>query len=430
MTSMEAAEDWARGLDELAERIAPRFCRIEARQRARSYLGGLMAPLERKNGWHLAEAAGDASPDSVQDFLSRMRWDADAVRDDLRVYVVEHLGDVDAVMALDETGFIKKGEHSVGVQRQYSGTAGRIENCQVGVFLGYASRHGHALLDRALYLPKTWAGDEERRRIAWVPEDVSFATKPKLGIKMLERALDAGVPCAWVTGDCVYGGDSALRRFLERRRVGYVLAVTSAQHLGLVPVLDWVEDVPADGWHRLSAGAGSKGPRLYDWAFLPFRGAVPEDWGKGLLIRRSLGEKQELAFYLTSAPPGTTLADLIRVAGTRWTIEECFEAAKGEVGLDQYEVRSWTGWHRHITLAMLALAYLTVLRKAAIGGRGPDRSGRRSAALDRAGNPPPAVPPRHPETRRSQRRYRLVTLAKAPSAARPPQSLEKAHSNR
>jgi SRSO17 transposase len=222
MTSVEAAEDWARGLDELAERIAPRFCRIEARQRARSYLGGLMAPLERKNGWHLAEAAGDASPDSVQDFLSRMRWDADAVRDDLRAYVVEHLGDVDAVMALDETGFIKKGEHSVGVQRQYSGTAGRIENCQVGVFLGYASRHGHALLDRALYLPKTWAGDAERRRIAWVPEDVSFATKPKLGIKMLERALDAGVPCAWVTGDCVYGGDSALRRFLERRRVGYV----------------------------------------------------------------------------------------------------------------------------------------------------------------------------------------------------------------
>ena len=429
MTSVAAAEDWARGLDELAERIAPRFRRIEARQRARSYLGGLLAPLERKNGWHLAEAAGDASPDSVQDFLSRMRWDADAVRDDLRAYVVEHLGDADAVMALDETGFIKKGEHSVGVQRQYSGTAGRIENCQVGVFLGYASRHGHALIDRALYLPKTWAGDEERRRIAWVPEEVAFATKPKLGIALLERALDAGVPCAWVTGDCVYGGDSALRRFLERRRVGYVLAVTSAQHLGLVPVLDWVEDVPADGWHRLSAGAGAKGPRLYDWAFLPFRGAVPADWGKGLLIRRSLGEKQELAFYLTSAPPGTTLADLVRVAGTRWTIEECFEAAKGEVGLDQYEVRSWTGWHRHITLAMLALAYLTVLRKAAIGGRGPDRSGRRSAALDRAGDPPPAVPPRHPETRRSQRRYRLVALAKAAPATGTAQPLETAYSN-
>jgi SRSO17 transposase len=429
MTSVAAAEDWARGLDELAERIAPRFCRTEARHRARSYLGGLLAPLERKNGWQLAEAAGDASPDSVQDFLSRMRWDADAVRDDLRAYVVEHLGDPDAVMALDETGFVKKGECSVGVQRQYSGTAGRIENCQVAVFLGYASRHGHALIDRALYLPKTWAADEERRRIAWVPEAVAFATKPKLGIALLERALDAGVPCAWVTGDCVYGGDSALRRFLERRRVGYVLAVTSAQHLGLVPVLDWVEDVPADGWHRLSAGAGAKGPRLYDWAFLPFRGAVPEGWGKGLLIRRSLSEKHELAFYLTSAPPGTTLADLVRVAGTRWTIEECFEAAKGEVGLDQYEVRSWIGWHRHITLAMLALAYLTVLRKAVIGGRGPGRSGRRSAALDRAGDPPPAVPTRDPETRRSHRRYRLVALAKASPAAGAPLPLETPYSN-
>jgi SRSO17 transposase len=427
MTSVAAAEDWARGLDELAERIAPRFCRTEARHRARSYLGGLLAPLERKNGWQLAEAAGDASPDSVQDFLSRMRWDADAVRDDLRAYVVEHLGDPDAVMALDETGFVKKGECSVGVQRQYSGTAGRIENCQVAVFLGYASRHGHALIDRALYLPKTWAADEERRRIAWVPEEIAFATKPKLGIALLERALDAGVPCAWVTGDGVYGGDSALRRFLERRRVGYGLAVTSAHHLGLVPVLDWVEEVPADGWHRLSASAGAKGPRRYDWAFLPVRGAVPADWGKGLLIRRSLGEKQELAFYLTSAPPGTTLADLVRVAGTRWTIEEGFEAAKGEVGLDQYEVRSWTGWHRHITLAMLARASLTVVRKAAIGGRGSDRFGRRSAALDRAGDPPPAVPPRHPETRRSERRYRLVALAKAAPATGTAQPLETAH---
>jgi SRSO17 transposase len=424
MTSIEAAEDWARGLDELAERIAPRFRRTEACHRARSYLGGLLAPLERKNGWQLAEAAGDASPDGVQDFLSRMRWDADEVRDDLRAYVVEHLGDADAVMVVDETGFVKKGEHSVGVQRQYSGTAGRIENCQIGVFLGYASRHGHALIDRALYLPKGWAEDAERRRTAWVPEEVSFATKPKLAIALLERALDAGVPCAWVTGDCVYGGDSVLRRFLERRRVGHVLAVTSAQHLGLVPVLDWVEDVPADGWHRLSAGAGAKGPRLYDWAFRPFRGAAPEGWAKGLLIRRGLGEKHELAFYLTLAPPGTTLVDLVRVAGTRWTIEECFETAKGEVGLDQYEVRSWTGWHRHITLAMLALAYLTVLRKAAIGGRGPGRPGRRPAALDRAGDPPPALPTRHPETLRSHRRYRLVALATAAPAAGAPLPLE------
>jgi len=383
LTTVDDATEWAQGLDGLVERIAPRFSRVEARRRARSYLGGLLAPLERKNGWHLAEAAGDASPDSVQDFLARMRWDADAVRDDLRAYVVEHLGDPNAVLVLDETGFVKKGEHSVGVQRQYSGTAGRIENCQIGVFLGYAGRHGHALIDRALYLPQAWAGAEERRRVAWVPEAVAFATKPKLALAMLERALDAGVPCAWVTGDSVYGADSAIRRCLERRRIGYVLAVTSGQRLFPGTVSDWVEEVPGDGWHRLSAGEGSTGPRLYDWASLPFRGAPP-GWRKGLLIRRRLAAAEELTFYLTCAPEATTLAELVRIAGTRWTIEACFELAKAEVGLDQYEVRSWTGWHRHITLAMLALAFLTVLRKAAIGGRGQPRSGRRPPSPDRA----------------------------------------------
>src|SRR5215211_1700873 len=239
MTSVAAPEDWARALDALAERIAPRFRRIEARQRARSYLGGLLAPLERKNGWHLAEAAGDASPDSVQDFLSRMRWDAEAVRDDLRAYVVEHLGDADAVMVVDETGFVKKGEHSVGVQRQYSGTAGRIENCQIGVFLGYASRHGRALIDRALYLPQTWTNDRPRCRDAGIPDDVAFATKPKIARAMLQRAFLAHVPYAWVAGDSVYGADSALRRAIEAAGKGYVLTVTSAQRLGLRPVGDW-----------------------------------------------------------------------------------------------------------------------------------------------------------------------------------------------
>ncbi|WP_209774090.1 IS701 family transposase, partial [Azospirillum rugosum] len=351
---------WEVALDALMGRLGSRFCRVEARQRARSYVAGLLAPLERKNGWHLAEAAGDASPDSVQDFLARMRWDADAVRDDLRAYVVEHLGDPQAVLVLDETGFVKKGMRSVGVQRQYSGTAGRIENCQIGVFLGYAGRHGHALIDRALYLPQSWAGDEGRRRLAWVPEGVAFATKPKMGAAMLDRALDAGVPCAWVAADSVYGADSALRQALVRRRIGYVLAVTSGQRLFPGTVRDWVEEVPADGWHRLGAGHGSKGPRLYDWAHLPFRGA-PEGWDKGLLIRRRLADG-DLTFYFTFAPSGTPLKELVRVAGTRWTIESAFELAKGEVGLDHYEVRSWTGWHRHITLAMLALAFLTVVR--------------------------------------------------------------------
>jgi SRSO17 transposase len=423
MTTLTQAVDWAHGLNDLAARIAPRFRRVEARRRARSYLSGLLAPLERKNGWQLAEAAGDATPDSVQDFLARMRWDADAVRDDLRAYVVEPLGAADAVLVLDETGFVKKGEQSVGVQRQYSGTAGRIENCQIGVFLGYASRHGHALLDRALYLPQSWAGDAERRRLAGVPEDIAFTTKPKLGLAMLERALAAGVPCAWVTADSVYGADSALRRRLEQRRIGYVLAVTSGQRLWPGAVSDWVEEVPASGWHRLSAGAGAKGPRLYDWAYLPFRGA-PEGWRKGLLIRRRLGPEEELTFYLTCAPQETALAELVRVAGTRWTIESCFELAKGEVGLDQYEVRSWTGWHRHITLAMLAFAFLTVLRQTAIGGRGPQRPGRRPPALDRPGTPPPALPTHDPHTARPRRRYCLVTLAKTSSTAGSARPLE------
>ncbi|MDR6775675.1 IS701 family transposase [Azospirillum sp. BE72] len=427
MTTVTEAASWAGDLEALAIRIGPRFCRPEARERARRYLAGLLAPLERKNGWHLAEAAGDASPDSVQDFLARMRWDADAVRDDLRAYVVEHLGDPDAVLVLDETGFLKKGERSVGVQRQYSGTAGRIENCQIGVFLGYAGRHGYALIDRTLYLPQSWAGDEERRRTAWVPETVAFATKPKLGLTMLERALDAGVPCAWVAGDSVYGTDSAIRRTLERRRVGYVLTVTSGQRLWPGTVSDWVEEVPADGWHRLSAGDGAKGPRLYDWARLPFRGA-PEGWSKALLIRRRLGDG-ELTFFLTCAPEGTALADLVRVAGARWTIESSFELAKGEVGLDQYEVRSWTGWHRHITLAMLAFAFLTVLRKAAIGGRGPARSGSRSPSPDRAGSPSAPLPSRGQPTTQSKRRYRLVTLAKTSPATGKTGTLETTHPN-
>jgi SRSO17 transposase len=412
--------DWARGLDALAERIAPRFGRVEPRRRARAYLQGLLAPVERKNGWQLAEAAGDRTPDGVQDFLARMRWDADAVRDDLRAYVVEHLGDADGVLVLDETGFVKKGIQSVGVQRQYSGTAGRIENCQVGVFLGYASRHGHALIDRALYLPEGWTGDRARRAAAGVPEAVAFATKPKLGRRMLARALDTGVPCAWVTGDSVYGADSALRCTIERSGRGYVLAVTSAQRLGLRRVDAWAEDLPDAAWQRLSAGEGAKGPRLYDWAFLPFRGAA-EGWQKGLLVRRSLTEPDELAFYLTLAPAATPLAALVRVAGVRWTIEACFEAAKGEVGLDHYEVRSWTGWHRHVTLAMLAHAYLTVVRRAALGGRRRGaRSPGRAAAPHRAGGAPAHLASGLGAPARSRPGRRLVDLAPPAPAARPP----------
>jgi SRSO17 transposase len=392
MAGMDAAVEWGRGLEGLIEQIAPRFRRIEGRRRARAYLAGLLAPVGRKNGWQLAENAGDRTPDGVQDFLARMRWDADQVRDDLRAYVVARLGAADAVLVLDETGFVKKGSKSVGVQRQYSGTAGRIENCQIGVFLGYSSRHGHALIDRALYLPETWVNDLDRRGAAGVPENTVFATKPQLGRQMLARAFAAGIPCRWVTGDSVYGADDALRRSIERGGRGYVLAVTSRQRLGFKTVADWLEDVPRNGWQRLSAGEGAKGPRLYDWAYLPCGWLeAPDGWQKGLLIRRKLAQPEVFTFYLTLAPEGTGLSDLVRVAGTRWTIEACFEAAKGEVGLDQYEVRSWTGWHRHITLAMLAHAYLVVLRRTAGGEKRRARSQSRSATAHRTRSAPPAL---------------------------------------
>jgi SRSO17 transposase len=427
MTLEEDVADWTRELDRVGRRIASRFGRVEPRRRAMAYLRGLLAPVERKNGWQLAEAAGDCTPDAMQDFLSRMRWDADAVRDDLQDYIIEHLGDPEAVLVLDETGFVKKGTKSAGVQRQYSGTAGRIENCQIGVFLAYASSKGHALIDRALYLPESWARDAARRHDAGVPEDVAFATKPELGRRMLERAFKAGVPCAWVTGDSVYGGDSRLRRDCERRSVGYVLAVTSAQRLGFDDVASWAEAMPIDAWQRLSAGDGAKGPRLFDWAYAPYQGSAPPGWRKGLLVRRSIAEPDELTFYLTLAPPGTELATLVRVAGTRWTVEACFEAAKGEVGLDEYEVRSWTGWHRHITLAMLAHAYLAVVRKTAAGGRGDARSGRGSAAADRAGGAPPALVAGLGMPAGARRRSLLVRLASPPPAARPSLPLAQAN---
>ena len=319
MTGEDETAGWAEELESLGARIAPGFGRKEPRRRAMAYLRGLLAPLERKNGWQLAEAAGDRTPDAMQDFLSRMRWDADAVRNDLQAYVVEHLGDPEAVLVLDETGFVKKGTKSAGVQRQYSGTAGRIENCQIGVFLAYASSKGHALIDRALYLPESWARDAARRHDAGVPEDVAFTTKPKLGRRMLERAFKAGVPCAWVAGDSVYGGDSSLRRDCERRSVGGacpragkpdpgVLAVTSAQRLGFHDVASWAEMMPVDAWQRLSAGDGAKGPWLYDWAYAPYQGSAPPGWQKGLLVRRSIAEPDELTFYLTLAPAGTELS--------------------------------------------------------------------------------------------------------------------------
>lgn len=376
LTEAEVAS-WTTGWDEIQERIGPRFARSEQRQRVRRYVQGLLSPVERKNGWQLAERAGEPRPYGMQRLLAGAKWDADAVRDDLRAYVVEQLGDPRAILVIDETGFLKQGMKSVGVKRQYSGTAGRIENCQIGVFLTYAAPDGHVLVDRELYLPREWADDATRREEAGVPEAVTFATKPELARRMLERALAAGVPAAWVTGDSIYGGDRRLRVWLEQQEQPFVLAVTSAEPLWAVLDGHWGQPradliaahISADGWQRLSAGAGAKGPRWYDWARVRLARlqltAEEQCWEHWLLVRRSRSDLTEVAYYVVFAPAGTPLRTLARVAGQRWRIELSLELAKGEVGLDQYEVRRWDGWYRHITLAMFALAYLAVLRARA-----------------------------------------------------------------
>jgi len=389
MVGVADVGSWAAELWRLHERVSGRFFRCEPRRRAFSYLRGLLSGVERKNGWQLAEEAGDATPDGMQRLLATARWDADGVRDDLRAYVVEHLGDADGVLVVDETSVIKKGTKSVGVQQQYSGTVGRIENCQVGVFLAYATGRGRAFLDRELYLPKGWADDAARRQEAGVPSLVRFATKPALARRMLERALDAGVPAAWVTGDEVYGSERRLRLWLEQRHQPFVLTVSSREslwvdHPGVGPkqlsATRICATIPADSWQRLSAGDGSKGPRVYGWARVRLARWPEPGYEHWLLVRRSLTDQtaRGFAYFVVYAPAGTDLPTLVRVAGARWAIEECFESAKGEVGLDQYEVRRWDSWYRHITLALLAHAFLTVTRAAAAEGR---HSGGRAGDL-------------------------------------------------
>lgn len=356
---------WVAELEALVERIAPHFARPETRQRALTYLQGLLSPIERKNGWQLAEARGDATPYGIQHLLGRAVWDVDGVRDELRAYVVEHLGDPDGVLVVDETGFLKKGAKSVGVKRQYSGTAGRIENCQIGVFLTYASGQGQAFLDRELYLPEEWAEDAERRAAAVVPEVVQFQTKPQLARRMLARALDAGVPAGWVTADSIYGGAFHVRALLEERELRYVVGVASNQAVWAgweqLRIDALLGDLAEEDWTRLSCGDGAKGPRCYDWAAARLNCPVA-GWERWALGRRAINDPDERAHYLAFVPVGTALEDVVRVAGQRWTIEQAFEEAKSEVGLDEYEVRSWTGWYRHITLALLAHAFLATIR--------------------------------------------------------------------
>jgi SRSO17 transposase len=356
---------WQEHFDTAFGRIAARFGRVEPRRQARSFLLSVLSDVDTRSCWQLAEQAGDASPHAMQRLLGEAVWDAHKVRDDLRAYVSDQLGEPGGVLILDDTGDLKKGTHSVGVQRQYTGTAGRVENAQVAVFVAYASSRGRALIDREVYLPKSWTDDQDRCRAAGVPDDVGFATKISLGRRMLARAFDAKVPAAWVTADEFYGGDRGLRRDLQVRGMGYVLAVAKSHRVDL-PIGTLRADQAAARlhrrcWNRLSAGKGAKGDRDYDWALMRIAPPAGEQAGHHwLLVRRRIGDG-EMAFYRCWSAKPVTLATLVRVAGIRWCVEECFQAGKGEVGLDQHQVRKWRSWYRYTTLVMLAHALLSVI---------------------------------------------------------------------
>jgi SRSO17 transposase len=362
----------AAGLDELHERISGRFARAEPRARVREYVSGLVTGLERKNGWTLAEWAGEVSPDGMQRLLRRADWDVDGVRDDIRAYVAEQLGDEDGVLIADDTGFLKKGTRSAGVQRQYSGTAGRTENCQVGVFLAYASKYGHALIDRELYLPQSWTEDPERCRAAGIPPETGFTTKPRQAQEMIARALAAGVPFAWFTADETYGQAKWLQAWLEEHDIWYVMAIRCSDTLttpeGERRADDLIAALPARAWQKISAGAGAHGPREYHWARIAVRAGQKRGRGHWLLARRSLAEPGEIAYYACYGPRRSSTADLAWTAGSRWHVEECIQQAKGEAGLDHYQVRTWRAWYAHVTLSMLALAWLAASKAQAEKG--------------------------------------------------------------
>ena len=376
-----AFKAWSADFDNLHGRIAGYFGRSEQRQRVKAYLQALLSPVERKNSWQLAERSGEATPDGMQRLLSTAVWDADVVRNELRRYVFDVLGDEQAVLVIDETGFLKQGNKSAGVKRQYSGTAGRVENCQVGVFLAYTTAQGTAFIDRELFLPKEWVGDLPRRREAHIPDEVVGATKPELAKTMLQRAFEGGAQAAWVTGDAAYSAH-VMRSWLEERQQPHVFTVASNFHVWTwgsqgprqMQIKGIVDEFDEADWQRLSAGRGSKGERLFDWAWVStselmvggsavgLGPVIEEGFERWVLARRSLDDPTDIAYFTVFAAQTTPLESVVQVAGARWAIEVGFKTAKGEVGLDQYEVRSWTGWYRHITLALLAHSFLVAIQ--------------------------------------------------------------------
>jgi SRSO17 transposase len=389
--SMETMlELWASSLRDVKARIRPLFTQVRVAASAGLFLDGLLGPERRKTGWMRAEAAGDPGPWRQQAILGRGRWEADALRDVVRDYALEALADPDAVLVIDETGFLKQGKSFCGVGRQYTGSAGKITNCQIGVFATYVSRHGHAFIDRALYLPKAWTDNPARLAVVHVPAKVGFATKPRLARYMIERAIAAKVPFAWVAADSVYGV-SELEMALRRAGKGYVLGVNANSQfnswIGKPEVAGTAEEIaqaldPA-AWQRLSAGEGTKGARLYDWAYLELADLDADEyksdevglWTRGLLIRRNIADGAR-AFFTTWCPAGTGIAPLVAVEGQRWTIEDSFETAKNEFGLDHNESRSWQGWHRHVSMVMLAFAMMATIRHHA-NQPAPSKTARR-----------------------------------------------------
>jgi SRSO17 transposase len=446
-------DQWSTDFEDFQARFAPFFARSEPREAARRYLRGLLAPVQRKNCWQMAEAVGEKDPQQMQRLLYSARWGEEGARDELQCFVVEQFGDEEGIGVVDETGFLKKGSKSVGVKRQYTGTAGKVENSQVGVFLTYFAPGGRTFLDRRLYLPQEWCEDEGRRREAQVPHDVSFKTKPELAVEMLEHAWEQGVPMAWVTGDEVYGDAPYVRDAISRRGKRYVLAVSchtpvwqerppleapvagamgrprtrprlaqgasSAETVAAV-----IASQPSESWQRLTVSGGEKGPRTYDWTSVRVvesrnRLPGPESW---LLARRSIADPTDIAYYLSNAPRSTPLQTMAEVAAARWSIETTIEEGKGETGLDEYEVRYWHSWHRHITLSMMAHAWLASIRQAE--GKKPAGPGTgraeyprsASAAGDRSATAAPL----------SRAASGLVALAPCPATASSPQPLSAA----
>ncbi len=387
MEGMTEVACWNAELDSAIARVAGRFARADLRWRMRDYVRGLLGRAARKNGRQLAEWAGHRTPDGFQRLLNSSVWDTDALRDDVRAYVGESLGP-GGVLIIDDTGFVKKGTTSAGVGRQYTGTSGKIDNCQIGVFAAYATGSGRALVDRELYLAKAWASDRERCRTAKIPDERGFATKGEPARGIVRRCLAAGLPAAWVTADEAYGQDWNFRRLLEQLGLGYVVAVPKSQQIkslaGAWRIEQFIDEAPVDAWQRLSCGDGAKGSRVYDWAAakLPANvvfGPDPPSHHRWVLARRSLSDPGEIAYYLAYAPVGVEIDELARIAGSRWAIEECFQAAKNECGPDEYEVRRYIGWYRHITLAMLAHAVLAALAaQAAKGAAETDQPSSRS----------------------------------------------------